>query len=154
MHLVRYMQTCNEDKSKMKFQSFVNFTKNINHNEKLFVYFIFFICCVHAFPFWASPFMIRPYNIFLVTSIMFKHFKLGNILSTCFKSLKEKNKKNKKTHAHCKILYQDEVLKHLFAFFHPGMKLRRYIFEKEFTYSQDEISHRNETSSISFRDET
>ena len=46
--------------------------------KKCFLIFdFFFFCCVHPFPFWASLFIKRPYNVFLATFIMFKNVKVG-----------------------------------------------------------------------------
>ena len=54
------MKLYNNNKNKGKFQYFVNFTKKMNDNGS-----------------WASLFIKRPYNIFLLTFIMVKHVKVG-----------------------------------------------------------------------------
>ena len=65
------MKLYNKGKNKRKFKSFLSFTKKINDNI-----------------FWASIFIKRPYNIFLLTFIMFKYVKVANYIEhTCVKNV-------------------------------------------------------------------
>ena len=89
------MNLYNKDKDKDKFQSFVILTKKIHDNY-----------------FWASFFIKRSYNVFLLTFMMFKHVKVGKHIEY----MHQKSSKNMfivKFHHGMKCL-------HTFFFFIPG----------------------------------
>ena len=69
--------------------------------------------------FWASIFIKRPYNILLLTFIMFKHVKVAKYIEKC-------NKNIVKFHPGTKCW---QVLASIFSFFHPGIKFHPCPFE-------------------------
>ena len=107
----------------MKFQSFVNFPKEIKEVIKMLLRFWFFTCCPHSFSFRASFFIKRPYES------LYSYF---HYVQTCWiwKSYLNTYVKNWKNMF---------ILK-----FHPGWSVYTSFF---LLSSRDEIWSRDEISS-------
>lgn len=73
----------------------------------------------------ASLFIKRLYNIFLLTFIMFKHFKVGKYLE----HMRQKLSKNLPIF---NFFYQDELFSFFFpSFFYPGIPFHPCLFDRD-----------------------